>query len=228
MSDGFALRREHLLSENLERAAELFRSLGLSVTSPEERAASLDAILARTRPGEDVWVFGYGSLMWNPAFHHVEACAARVRGWHRSFCLWNTFGRGSPDNPGLTLALESGGSCLGLALRVEASAVRGELTVLWNREMLSGSYLPRWVQATSPAGPIQAVSFVANRGHDRYAGRLPVARIAERLAHARGPLGAAREYLERTVEELERHGARDGSMHELLLAVRALTGPEFG
>jgi cation transport protein ChaC len=160
--------------------------------------------------------------MWNPAFHHVEQARARLSGWHRRFCLWNTFGRGTPENPGLTLALESGGSCLGLALRIEAPQVRSELTVLWNREMLSGSYLPRWVRLEGPSGPLDAVTFVANRAHERYAGRLPLAHVAERLARASGPLGASREYLERTVEALERHGAREGSMHQLLRAVQSL------
>ncbi len=222
MSDGFPLLREHLLPENAARAAELFRAAGLLIMSPEERVASLDATLARVAPDEDVWVFGYGSLMWNPAFHHAEQRPARLSGWHRSFCLWNTFGRGSPENPGLTLALETGGSCLGVALRVAAPDVRTELTVLWNREMLSGSYLPRWVQFASPAGPVAAVAFVANRAHDRYAGRLPIRRVAELLARARGPLGESREYLERTAAELQRHGARDGAMHVLLRAVREL------
>jgi glutathione-specific gamma-glutamylcyclotransferase len=222
VSDGFPLRRELLLPENLERASELFRAAGLEVTSPEARTASLEATLERVGPGDDVWVFGYGSLMWNPAFHHVERTPARLAGWHRRFCLWNTFGRGSPERPGLTLALESGGSCAGLALRIAASEVRSELTVLWNREMLTGSYLPRWVRLASPAGPIAAVTFVANRAHARYAGRLPREQVAHYLAHARGPLGDAREYLERTVAELVRHGARDGSMHALLRAVRSL------
>jgi cation transport protein ChaC len=222
MSDGFRLLREHLLPENAARAAELFRAAGLVITSPEARAASLDATLERVAPGEDVWVFGYGSLMWNPAFHHVEQRPVRLSGWHRRFCLWNTFGRGSPQNPGLTLALETGGSCLGVALRIAAPDVRNELTVLWNREMLSGSYLPRWVRLPGADGPLAAVTFVANRAHDRYAGRLPLARVAELLARARGPLGESREYLERTVAELQRHGARDGAMHALLRAVRAL------
>jgi cation transport protein ChaC len=222
VSDGFPLRREHLLPENLERAAELFRAAGLEIASPEERAASLEATLERVTQGQDVWVFGYGSLMWNPAFHHAELLHARLAGWHRRFCLWNTFGRGSPEKPGLTLALESGGSCAGVALRIAAPDVRSELTVLWNREMLTGSYLPRWVRLASPAGPIPAVTFVANRAHPRYAGRLPSEQVARFLAHARGPLGESREYLERTVAELERHGARDGSMHALLRAVRSL------
>ncbi len=219
---GIRLSREMLLSENAAAAVELFRKVGLTVTTPEERAASLDQTLEGVSPSEDVWVFGYGSLMWNPAFHFAEQAPARATGWHRSFCLWNTFGRGSPENPGLMLALEQGGSCLGVALRIAAEQVRSELAVLWNREMLSGSYLPRWVRLTGPAGPIQAVTFVANREHERYAGRLPRARVAELLARARGPLGGGSEYLEQTVAELERHGARGGAMHALLRAVRAL------
>jgi len=182
MSDPIVLRRELLLPENSERAAELFRAVGIAVSTPEARAASLDATLERVADGSDVWVFGYGSLMWNPAFHHVEQRPARAAGWHRRFCLWNTFGRGSPENPGLTLALEFGGSCLGLGLRIAAADVRAELTVLWNREMLMGSYVPRWVRLTTAGGPVDAVTFVANRSNERYAGRLPVARVAELLA----------------------------------------------
>jgi cation transport protein ChaC len=223
MSDPFQLRREHLLPENARAATELFRAAGLTVMSQEARDALFEATLERVSPDEDVWVFGYGSLMWNPAFHHAEQRAARLPGWHRSFCFWNTFGRGSPENPGLTLALESGGSCLGVALRIAAADVRSELGVLWNREMITGSYLPRWVRLASAAGPVQAVTFVANRAHERYAGRLPVPRIAELLARARGPLGEGREYLERTVAALESHGARDGKMHALLRAVRERT-----
>jgi glutathione-specific gamma-glutamylcyclotransferase len=219
MSDGIVLRRELLLSENAERAAEFFRAAGIQVSSLEERAASLAATLERVGAGDDVWVFGYGSLMWNPAFQHVELRTGRLRGWHRRFCVWNTFGRGSPEAPGLSLALESGGSCTGTAFRIAAGEVQAELTVLWNREMLMGSYLARWVRLHTDQGPIDAVTFVANRRNERYAGRLPLPRVAEVLARARGPLGAAHEYLERTVAELERQGARDGEMQALLRAV---------
>ncbi|HTO69409.1 MAG TPA: gamma-glutamylcyclotransferase [Myxococcota bacterium] len=222
MSDAFTLRREHLLPENAAAAAELFKRAGLVVTTPEFRAASLAATLERVGPGEDVWVFGYGSLMWNPAFRHAERVAGRVPGWHRRFCLWNTFGRGTPDKPGLMLALERGGSCAGVGFRVPAAEVRPELALLWNREMLSGSYLPRWVRLATPERTVDAVTFVANRAHERYAGRLPPERIAELLARAAGPLGASREYLEQTVAALERDGVRDGEMHALLRSVQAL------
>jgi cation transport protein ChaC len=219
MSD--TLRREHLAHENAERVAEMFRALGLQVASLAERAASLAAFLG-DRPEGDVWVFGYGSLMWNPALEIAESRGAKLAGWHRSFCLWNTFGRGSPEKPGLTLALEPGGSCTGVAFRLEAARAQEELAILWNREMLTGAYLPRWVPLVSAQGPVQALTFCANRAHDRYTGRLPRARVAELLASASGPLGRSRDYLERTVTELERLGVRRGTMHALLDAVRAV------
>ena len=213
-----ALTREQLLLVNDARIAEMFRDHG--VMSAEDRAASLALTLRDVAPERDVWIFGYGSLMWNPAFHHVELRPARLHGWHRSFCLWNTFGRGSPEKPGLMLALEPGGACGGVALRIAADEVPSELGVLWNREMLTGAYLPRWVRLTSSDGPVEALTFVVNRAHPRYTGRLPAERVAQLLAHARGPLGECREYLESTVAELARHGARDGAMHALLRAVR--------
>jgi cation transport protein ChaC len=217
-----ALRREMLTDENAGAIAAIFKNSGFTPLTPDERAASLAATLGRVAPASDVWVFGYGSLMWNPAFHHVEARPARVRGWHRRFCLWNTFGRGTPENPGLMLALERGGSCAGLALRVAADAVRSELGVLWNREMITGAYEPRWVRLVADGEPIEAVTFVVNRAHPRYAGKLEVREIARRMATASGPLGASREYLESTVAELDRLGLRDGTMHALLRELKRL------
>ncbi len=217
-----ALRRELLLPEVSARLLEAFRALGHDVVPQEERAASLRATLERVPAGRDVWVFGYGSLMWNPAFHHVEIRPARAGGWHRSFCLRNTFGRGSPENPGLTLALERGGSCAGLALRIAAEQVESELGILWNREMITGAYTPRWLRLRTDAGEIEAVTFTANRASRRYAGRLPLDETARLMARAHGPLGSCRDYLERTVAELDRLGVRDGSMHALLRAVQRI------
>jgi len=217
-----ALRREFLLPETSERIMAAFRALGADVVPQEERAASLRATLERVPSGDDIWVFGYGSLMWNPAFHHIETRPARAGGWHRSFCLWNTFGRGSIENPGLTLALERGGSCAGVALRIAAAQVESELGILWNREMITGAYAPRWLNLRTDAGEIEAVTFIANRASRRYTGRLPLPETARLLARAQGPLGTSREYLEQTVEELERLGSRNGSMHALLRTVRKL------
>src|SRR4030095_2536169 len=92
-----ALTREQLLLVDDARVAEMFRDDG--IMSAEDRAASLEATVAGIASDQDVWVFGYGSLMWNPAFHHIELRHARLHGWHRRFCLWNTLRRGAPGKP---------------------------------------------------------------------------------------------------------------------------------
>ena len=147
-----------------------------------ERDASLREALSRAPVGGDVWVFGYGSLIWNPAFHYVERRIGRVHGFHRRFCLWTTLGRGSPENPGLVLGLESGGSCTGVAYRIAASEVGTELDVVWRREMLTSAYRPVWVRVHTAAGPAKAVTFAINASHERYSGRLSEARICQAIA----------------------------------------------
>jgi hypothetical protein len=117
-----------------------------------EIRASLDAMLRAPDPPRAIWVFAYGSLMWNPAFEFVEQRVGLVHGFHRRFCLWTHLGRGSPGAPGLMLALEPGGSCRGVVYRIAADAVATELEIIWRREMLSTSYVPRWVRcARRPA-----------------------------------------------------------------------------
>ena len=118
----------------------------LKLLSPEERLQSRRETLRGVAPDSDVWVFGYGSLMWNPAFHFVEQRPARCHGYHRSFCLSTPVGRGSPDCPGLVLALDWGGSCTGVAFRIAGDQVDEELDVVWQREMVAGSYVPTWVR----------------------------------------------------------------------------------
>ena len=117
--EGF--RREDLTEARIaEIGRELSRLGGHRIAGAHDREASRRAVVGEVAPGEDVWVFGYGSLMWNPALDFAEAEPGRVHGYHRAFCLWTPFGRGSPEHPGLMLALRPGGSCLGLALRIPA------------------------------------------------------------------------------------------------------------
>lgn len=118
----------------------------LRLLTEEEREVSLDATLS-AKPEGSVWIFGYGSLIWNPAVKFVERRLAKVEGWHRSFCMSIVAGRASPASPGLMLGLDRGGECLGSAFRIAAADVRSELTLLWRREMLCrGAYVPRWLQ----------------------------------------------------------------------------------
>src|ERR1700722_1553325 len=201
-------------------AARLAMPPDTVLASDAKIEADLDAALALHAPGEDVWLFGYGSLMWNPAIEIAERRAGVVRGWHRRFCLWLHIGRGSPDNPGLMLALDRGGSCAGVLFRIAAAEARNELLLAWRREMFTDAYNSRWVTAQTADGPIRAATFVANRRHDRYAGPLEEHEVAARLGSAAGTLGTCREYLDETVAALHAIGLHDHALERLQRLVR--------
>ena len=133
-------------------------------------------------------MFAYGSLMWNPALEFAEAQPCQVEGWRRSFCFWMPLGRGTPELPGLMLALERGGECEGIAYRLAPDQVQSELAILWNREMLAGVYQPRWVPTTLRDGrTVTAVTFVVDTAHCQYCGDLPIERAGAPHRLRRGP-----------------------------------------
>ena len=180
----------------------------------EVRASRL-AMMAERTPDEDIWVFGYGSLIWNPAFYFDEQRVGRLFGYHRRFCMRIHAGRGSANRPGLMLALDRGGSCSGVVFRISRAQADEETELIWRREMISGSYIPRWLEVRTPAGPVQAVTFVVNRTHDRYTGELPEPEVVETLATARGPLGRSCDYLYHTAAHLEAMGIADRNLKRL-------------
>jgi cation transport protein ChaC len=203
-------------------AGARLRAVGdASLLSDVAIEASLDAMLAQHPAGEDVWLFGYGSLMWNPAMHFVESRVGIVRGWHRSYCLWAHMGRGTPEQPGLMLALDRGGSSVGMLFRFAAATARAELMLPWRREMFTGAYLARWVRVGTEDGVVRAATFVANPAHPRYAGRLDEAVIAGRLAVATGSLGSCAEYLAHTLSALRAYGRTDHRLERLQRMVAA-------
>jgi cation transport protein ChaC len=210
-----SVTREGLRDGSLLAAARRRMPPGTTLVSDVAIEADLDATLCRHPPGEDVWLFGYGSLMWNPAIEFAERRPGAVHGWHRRFCLWLHMGRGSPDNPGLMLALERGGRCAGLLFRIPAAEARAELLLAWRREMFTGAYRSRWVTAMTKHGPVRATTFVANRTHPRYAGRLDETTVAARLASATGSLGSCATYLAETLGALHAVGLRDRSLERL-------------
>ena len=199
----------------------------LRLLSEAERAESLRQTLARRPPGEPVWLFGYGSLIWNPQIHAVERRTATVRGWHRAFCLSTQAGRGTPDNPGLVLGLDVGGSCSGVAFRIADELVETELPLLWRREMLAGSYEPRWLDLEDAAGCCfgSAIAFTVNPLADQYAGDLAKEVVISRLASAGGELGTSADYLFRTCAGLHAEGIADAEMDSLAATVAAALAP---
>jgi cation transport protein ChaC len=187
----------------------------MMIRTDAEIEASLDSILAQHNAVEDVWLFAYGSLMWNPAIHTVQCTAALLRGWHRRFCFWMTGGRGSPEQPGLMLGLARGGACNGIAWRIAAANAREELLLVWRREMFGRAYIARWVPLSTPLGCLRAITFVANPAHERYDAHVPDAECAARLAVASGPLGTGAEYLHETVAHLRALGLRDRRLERI-------------
>ena len=216
------LTRESIQNGAIRRHLEDAVRLGLfEPMSDTARRASLEATIA-ANPGRDVWVFGYGSLMWNPAFHFQERRPGLIRGYHRKFCLRTEMGRGEPGNPGLMLALDNGGSCQGVAFRIASEGIDEELDIIWKREMLAGAYRPRWLRVLDGQGEFYAITFVIDRNFKYYAGHLSESETVRLLATAGGRLGTCREYLENTVEQLDMIGVRDGKMHDLLSKVRKI------
>lgn len=210
------LRREDLTEARIAELMREFDQTGVMQILPEaEREASRHAILSEHDKSRDLWVFGYGSLMWNPAFHHAEASAARIYGYHRRFCMWMPLGRGTPERPGMMLALQRGGSCHGLALRIPAAQVEDETRIVWRREMIAGSYRPTWVQAQCGNRTVRAITFVANTEYSRYDGTVPLVDTVHAIATAQGRLGRCRDYLHNLVMHLDDLGISDGQMHRL-------------
>lgn len=210
-----ALKREDILSGRIEEKVKEAERLGLTTRlPPEQRDASRRATLAEFGDDE-IWVFGYGSLMWNPCIHYIDRQPALLQGYHRHFCLRVPTGRGSPECPGLMLALKPGGSCDGIAYRIAADIADHELGVVWNREMISGAYRPQIIPVQTPIGIRRAATFVVNREHPRYVEHIPLQEAAATIAVAEGWLGTCAEYLFSTVEHLDAIGIEDGPMHEL-------------
>jgi len=190
--------------------------------SPEELQASLRKMLSEHGDGRDpIWIFGYGSLMWNPEFDFHVRRVATVHGYHRKFCLWSRINRGTPDKPGLVLTLERGGSCRGLAYRLTPETSRDQLSRLWTREMSMGSYRPRWLECRCGDETFEALAFVVNRRCTGYAGKLPIDTMVHTIATAHGKYGPCAEYLFRTEAALLDHGIRDERVKLLAERVRA-------
>jgi glutathione-specific gamma-glutamylcyclotransferase len=182
-------------------------------------------------PQGELWVFGYGSLMWDPGFTHDHAAPALLRGYHRAFCIYSTRHRGTHEKPGLVLGLNRGGACRGMVYRVPAAAAASALDTLWDREMPSAAYTPRRVritlagqgaQGTQGAQSIMVLTFVANTRHERYVGDLAAEDIARLIAGGRGQRGHNAEYLINTLRHLEELGVRDAKLHQVYLRVLAL------
>jgi len=172
--------------------------------------------------GEELWVFGYGSLMWDPGFPVLQQTPTRLWGYHRAFCVWSHRYRGTPEAPGLVLGLKPGGSCLGIAFRVAKRHHEATIDYLYRREMLSGVYRPGFHAADMAGERRRVLAFVADHKHRQYAGQLDLPQTAQVIAAAHGRRGPNLDYLANTVAHLDALGIGDGPLHSLLADVRRL------
>jgi glutathione-specific gamma-glutamylcyclotransferase len=217
------LARQDFTAERIAAYAQLAAQFGdAKFLSEEEREQSRAEVLTQHVRGQELWIFGYGSLMWNPAIHVSESLTAEIKGYHRSFCMRLMFGRAMPDNPGLMLCLVPGASCHGIAHRIAPEHVESESKILWMREMLSGSYIPTWVDLDLGIRRVRGVTFVINATHPRYTPGLTNDEIANRIARAEGHLGSNRDYLFRTAQTLSDAKVSDPYIEELNQRVRTL------
>jgi cation transport protein ChaC len=158
----------------------------------------------------DFWVFGYGSLIWRPGFAHAETRRARLFGYRRSLCVYSFVHRGTRERPGLVLGLDRGGSCVGLAFRVPGSLRDEVMDYLRARELVTNVYLERTVEVKLEGGEtVPAVTYVADRRHEQYAGALDEARAAAVVSGASGQSGRNEEYVASTIAHLAALGIRD-------------------
>lgn len=168
-----------------------------------------------TEPG-DIWFFAYGSLMWDPGFQPAEVTPALLRGWHRRFCVASVIYRGTPEQPGLSLGLDRGGSCRGLALRIPEADRDRILAYLAEREMPEEIYSSRGVRLVTEGGAVDAYTLVVNRDHALYVPPMVLPEMAVRIARSGGRRGPNRDYLRQTVRHLDSLGVTDGLLHRLL------------
>lgn len=181
----------------------------------------LERALAEWGGNNDLWVFGYGSLIWRPDFDFAERRAAKVHGWHRALKMWSRVNRGTPECPGLVFGMLPGGSCRGMVFRVVREHARQVMVNLWQREMVLGVYDPRWLDCQTADGSVRALAFTLPRSSPSYTGVLADDEYRRIFAQASGIYGSTRDYAEATHTELLRLGIHDRALARLVALSKA-------
>jgi len=178
---------------------------------------------------DDLWIFGYGSLIWRPGFDYVERVPARLVGMHRALCVYSFVHRGTPERPGLVMGLDRGGACRGVAFRVAPALHEQTIDYLREREQVTGVYIETWRQVDLLEGSarrVRALAFGVDRGHAQYAGKLSLEEQLHLVRIGHGRSGANRDYVLSTVEALEALGIRDHDLHALAQSLKSAHDPE--
>ncbi len=188
--------------------------------APLPLTREVEVVTSSGDPGE-VWVFGYGSLMWRPGFAYAFRCKAMLRGWRRSLCIFSHVYRGTPDRPGLVLGLDRGGACQGVAFRVKARLREPTIRYLREREQPTAVYLERMATIRLESGErVSALTYVADRLHPQYAGRLTREAMLDAVRKGTGQSGDNRSYVTETYDHLVSIGVRDRDLEWLAARLR--------
>ena len=175
-----------------------------------------EALISDWPASQDLWIFGYASLIWRTEFEVLERHLTLVQGWHRALKMWSRVNRGSPECPGLVFALLSGGSCKGLVFRTPAHQVKQTIENLWFREMPNNVYQPRWLQCPTPHGTVNALAFTLPRSSPSYTNELSPAQYQHIFQNSAGRYGTTLDYAKETFNSLKQHGIHDKALEALL------------
>ncbi|MEN9559571.1 MAG: hypothetical protein RLZZ502_782 [Pseudomonadota bacterium] len=210
-----SLTRAELLSDQT-REDLCKQGRGDALLSEQALRQSLDDTFRHWDQCSDVWLFGYGSLIWNPQITYTEKRLATLHGYHRSLCLWSQINRGTPQNPGLVLGLEAKGSCQGMVYRIPAAAVAEEMVLIWRREMLMGFYQPTWVKVETACGEcLMALTFVVRIDAPGYAEDLNDAEVVRIMRSAKGRYGSCADYVCNTLTSLHENNIDDANLNRI-------------
>ena len=206
-----------LTRENITqgRLGEKIKSISGSdrVLTKDELITERRKIIPDTGIGEDIYIFAYGSLLWNPTVEYEEQFLAKTYGFHRSFCMKTNLGRGSFINPGLMLGLDKGGSCRGSAFKLKKSDAVKNVDILFRREMVTGAYRPKLLKTKLENGKkVLSVAFTVDKKHKNYFGQKDIKIKARMIAKASGFLGSCKEYFDNTLDSLSELNITDTEM----------------
>jgi cation transport protein ChaC len=209
-----------LTRENIThgRLGEKIKSISGSdkVLTNEELIRERRKIIPDTGIGEDIYIFAYGSLLWNPTVEYEGQFLAKTYGFHRSFCMKTNLGRGSFINPGLMLGLDKGGSCKGSAFKLKKSGTIKNIDILFRREMVTGAYIPKLLKTRLDGGKnVLSLAFTVDKQHKNYFGKKDIQTKANMIAKASGFLGSCREYLDNTLHSLSELNIIDAEMRAI-------------
>jgi glutathione-specific gamma-glutamylcyclotransferase len=185
-----------------------------------DATAMLERTLDEWGGHDDLWIFGYGSLIWKPDFEFAERRPAKVHGWHRALKMWSRINRGTPERPGLVFGMLSGGCCQGMVFRIPKANGREVLAQLWAREMTLAVYDPKWLTCQTSHGPVEALAFTLSRKSPNHTGVLSEEEYRRIFMEATGIYGTTFDYAHRTLEELKRLNIRDRHLERLLKLIK--------